>query len=159
MSVQVRPAEESDIRAMAALRAHERETEAFWQTSIRRYLSGERSPRQALLPRAAFVAEDKGVVMGFVACHRTTRYGCRGELQWINVAPEYRGRGVAGKLLKKMASWFVEQDSLRVCVDVDPQNSAARALYRKHGAQPLKEHWMVWKDIRSILSAGENPDE
>ena len=152
MSLQVRPAEERDIAAMAVLRAHEWETEAFWRSSIRRYLSGQHSPRQALPARVAFVAEDKGVVVGFVSGHRTKRYGCSGELQWVNVSPARRGRGIAGRLLEEMAAWFVEQHALRVCVDVDPRNIAARALYSKYGAQPLNEHWMVWKDVGSIIT-------
>jgi GNAT superfamily N-acetyltransferase len=88
--------------------------------------------------------------VGFVAGHRTRRYGCEGELQWINVVKEKRGCGVAGELLSKISAWFVEQKAFRICVDVDPKNAAARNLYAGYGARPLNEHWMVWENIIAI---------
>jgi ribosomal protein S18 acetylase RimI-like enzyme len=150
MSVSLRPARENDVPAMAAIRAREWETEAYWTARIRRYLRGEHSPQQALAARAAFVATDRDAVVGFVSGHRTRRYGCDGELQWINVIEERRGHGIAGKLLQQMAAWFVKQGVLRVCVDVDPKNTAARHLYKKYGARPLKPYWMVWEDARQM---------
>ncbi|HLJ26029.1 MAG TPA: GNAT family N-acetyltransferase [Candidatus Angelobacter sp.] len=98
--------------------------------------------------RTALVAVEDGALVGFVAGHGTRRYGCEGELQWINVAEAQRGQGVACTLLVKIAVWFAQQNALRVCVNVDPKNVAARGLYTKFGAQPLNEHWMVWEDIR-----------
>lgn len=156
MPLHVRAVEEWDIAGMAALRAREWETAAFWEARIGGYLRGEHSPRQSLPGRAAFVAEDAGTVVGFVAGHRTRRYGCDGELQWMNVALEHRGQGVAGALLAAMAGWFVEQDARRVCVNVDPKNAAARRLYAKFGAQPLNPHWMLWEDIGIVRERVEN---
>jgi RimJ/RimL family protein N-acetyltransferase len=151
MPIRVREAEEADVASMAALRAQEWETVAFWQSRIERYLKGEHSPQKALPTRVAFVAEDNGTVVGFVSGHRTTRYGCDGELQWINVAQEHRGRGIAGTLLERVANWFLQQQAPRVCVNVDPRNSAARRLYRKFGAEPLNEQWLVWPEIKIVL--------
>jgi|ERR1700733_5636342 len=151
MPIRVRRVEEADIVSMAAIRAQEWETEAFWKGRIERYLRGEHSPQKALPARTAFVAVDNGAVLGFVSGHRTSRYGCDGELQWINVAREYRGCGIAGTLLETIAHWFVQQQALRVCVNVDAKNTAARRLYRKYGAEPLNEHWLVWSDIRVIF--------
>jgi ribosomal protein S18 acetylase RimI-like enzyme len=151
MAIRVRQAEDADIASMAALRAREWETTAFWQSRIERYLRGEHSPQKALPTRAAFVAGDNGSVVGFVTGHLTSRYGCEGELQWINVAKEYRGRGIARTLLETVASWFVQQQASRVCVNVDPKNAAACGLYKKFGAQRLNEHWLVWPDIRVML--------
>lgn len=167
MTVKIKPAEDRDIAAMAALRAQEWETAAYWEALIGQYLRGEHSPQQALPPRTVLVAVDHdkdhnkvhgkdagnaGKVVGFVAGHRTCRYGCDGELEWINVAQEARGCGVAGTLLAAIAAWFVQQDALRVCVDVDPNNTAARGLYAKFGAQPLNDHWMVWEDVRVMTT-------
>jgi GNAT superfamily N-acetyltransferase len=135
---------------MAAIRARVWETEAYWLRRIGGYLSGEISPGQALPARAVFVAEDNGAVVGFVAGHRTQRHKCKGELEWIDVISECRGRGIAGRLLNTIADWFVSQNALRVCVDVAPQNAIARGLYAKHGAVPLNPHWMVWEDVRVI---------
>jgi ribosomal protein S18 acetylase RimI-like enzyme len=73
---------------------------------------------------------------GFVAGHRSQRFDCDGELQWIDVAEEFRGRGIAGRLLTEMAEWFVRHDARRVCVNVDPGNAIARRLYASRGAVP-----------------------
>src|ERR1700758_3272629 len=144
MPIRVRRVEEADIASMATLRAREWGTRAFWQARIEQYLRGEHSPQKTLPARTAFVAEENGAVVGFVSGHQTSRYGCDGELQWINVAKEHRGRGIAGTLLETVAGWFVQQQAPRVCVNVDPRNAAACGLYKKFGAQPLREHWLVW---------------
>jgi predicted GNAT family acetyltransferase len=150
MAVVFRPAEDGDLDAMATIRAREWETEEYWKRRIGGYMAVELSPHQALRARAVFVAVADGSVVGFVAGHRTRRYGCDGELEWINVAPEQRGRGIAGQLLAVMAAWFVEQGALRVCVDVEPKNTVARGLYARYGAERLNNHWMLWEDARAI---------
>lgn len=155
MAMTIRPVDASDIRAMASIRAQEWETEAYWERRIDLYLRGEMSPREALRARAAFVAVDEGRVTGFVAGHGTKRYQCDGELEWISVSKAERGKGVAGKLLRKIADWFVEHEMFRVCVDVEPKNGVARRLYTKYGARPLNEHWMVWEDVRSIIRSAK----
>ena len=141
-------AEEHDIAGMAALRAQTWGTEPYWAARIGGYLNGEHSPQQALAERVAFVALDGNVVVGLVAGHRTKRFGCDGELEWIDVAKERRGQGIADGLMAVMIQWFVQQGALRVCVNVAPENTVAQRLYARHGAVPLNEHWMVWNDIR-----------
>jgi GNAT superfamily N-acetyltransferase len=154
MPTRIRPAEEADVPAMASIRAREWETEAYWLDRIGNYLRGEDGPKQSLPARAVFVALERTEVIGFVAGHRTRRFGCDGELEWVNVVEENRGHGIACKLLQQMAAWFVEHDALRICVDVDPKNLAAWQLYSKFGAKPLRKHWMVWEDARLIGKAG-----
>jgi len=154
MTMEVRPAASSDIPAMAALRAEAWESAVFWEPRIQRYLSGE--PRLAMPARAVFVAVEAGSLVGFVAGHRTTRFRCDGELQWINVAQKGRQREVAGLLIGTIAHWFIGQGALQICVDVEPKNSAARALYAKFGARQLNDHWMVWDDIRTATVPSNN---
>ena len=146
MPVALRPVEHADIPQMAAIRAREWGTEPYWMHRIGSYLNGEDSPQQALPARVAFVAIDGTELVGFVAGHRTRRLGCDGELEWINVAEDRRASGIAYRLMAKIGAWFVEQAALRICVDVDPKNTAARRLYTRCGAQPLNDHWMVWED-------------
>ena len=148
MELIVRPVERSDIPGMAALRALEWQTEEYWIERIGLYLSGEHSPKQGLPSRAAFVAKEDDQLVGFVAGHLTRRFGCDGELEWVNVAPDRRGLGIADKLVARMGEWFVEQGARRICVDVAPENHAARKLYARCGAQVLNKHWMVWDDAR-----------
>jgi GNAT superfamily N-acetyltransferase len=153
MAVEVRSVEESDVPSMAAIRALEWGSAALWTDRIGRYLSGQHSPQQALTARTAFVAIDGSDLVGFIARHRTRRFGCHGELQWINVAKERRGLGVAGQLLVNIGMWFVAQDAQRICVNVDPTNLTARRFYTRHGAQVLNSCWMLWEDARVICTS------
>jgi GNAT superfamily N-acetyltransferase len=146
----VRPAEDSDVSAIAKLRADEWGDKIFWAERITRYRRGEHSPQQALSKREVFVAIDDGIVVGFVAGHLTRRFDCDGELQWINVAEHKRGEGVGDKLIARVGAWFVEHNARRICVNVASENTNARRLYARCGAKALKEAWMVWEDARSM---------
>ena len=147
----IRPAGERDVPAMAAIRAAEWETQPYWEKRIGAYLAGSISAQQAVPGHAVFVAEAADEVVGFVAGHRTTRHQCQGELEWIDVVASHRRRGVAGRMVVTLAGWFVEQQALRVCIDVKPENLVARGLYGKFGARPLNPYWMVWEDVRVVL--------
>jgi GNAT superfamily N-acetyltransferase len=104
----------------------------------------------ALPARVVFVADNDGAVVGFAAGHQPRRFGCNGELEWIDVAEEWRKLGIAAKLLAHLGSWFVKHHLPRVCVNVDLENAPARGFYAKHGAVALNEHWMVWEDAGSM---------
>lgn len=153
MSLIVRSADPSDVPAMAAIRARESQTQEFWEHRIGGYIEGSYSPQQALPDRIVFVAVQDGQAAGFAAGHRTRRLGCDGELQWVNIAEPWRGRGIAGALLIATGEWFASVGALRVCVNVDTANAAARALYAKFGAVPLQTAWMVWEDARTMRPA------
>ena len=146
-----RKARHSDIPTMAEIRAADWGTEEYWRKRIFQYLTHKLHPRDALRPRASFVCVQHRRIVGLIAGHLTHRYGCEGELEWISVRPECRGRGIASELLCRLAKWFVAHHAHRVCVDVEPSNQAARQLYARRGAEDLKPHWMVWKDIRSVF--------
>jgi ribosomal protein S18 acetylase RimI-like enzyme len=146
--VTIRRAEERDIPAMAAIRAAEWETQEYWERRIGNYLRGAIAAQHALPGYAAFVADLDGAVVGFIAGHRTTRHGCQGELEWIDVVQAQRRQGIAGQMVVRLAAWFIEQQALRVCIDVQPKNLVARGLYAKFGARPLNPHWMIWDDVR-----------
>ncbi len=140
---------------MVEIRAGDWGTVKHWTASIRRYLEGQHDPQEAKKPRVAYVATEGEVVVGFIAGHLTRRFQCDGELQWISVRPESRGRGIAIELLRSLARWFAQQNAGRVCVDVMPTNEAARRFYSRNGAVDLKPSWMVWDDIRLTQSANE----
>jgi ribosomal protein S18 acetylase RimI-like enzyme len=147
-----RKANDADIIPMAQIRDHEWGTENYWITRIGGYMRGEHHPQHALMPRIIFVAEDKEKIIGFIAGHLTTRLGCNGELEWINVIPEYRKTGVASELLYHLAKWFVEQNSTKVCIDVAAENIPAQKFYRKHGAKNLNNHWLFWEDMTVVMN-------
>ena len=146
-----RPAQLSDVPALARIRAQDWGDEEYWLRRVTAYMQGESHPQQSLPERVVFVAECEERVVGLVAGHLTRRYKCDGELEWINVLSEYQRRGVASVLLRGLAEWFKERNALRICVDVQPKNTVARSFYRQHGAEDLNLHWLVWPDIRRAL--------
>jgi predicted GNAT family acetyltransferase len=153
MPISFRTVEDSDIPAMARIRADEWGGMEFWIDRIARYKHGEHSPQKSLPERIIFVAvNDEGDVVGFVAGHRTQRHNCDGELQWVNVAGPNRGCGIAEKLIAKMGLWFVEQNAQRICVNVDSQNATARRLYARCGARDLSDQWMIWDNAQAMGS-------
>lgn len=146
--ITVRDATFADVPAMAAIRALYREAPPFWEERIGGYLAGSYSPQQALTLRGSFVAVSEPQVVGFVAGHHSRRLECDGELQWIDVSPQWRRRGIAAQLLGVMLGWFASNNLIRICVNVEPENEAARALYSRFGATPFGDFWMVWDDVR-----------
>ena len=117
------------------------------------YLDGNHHPRQALPPRIAFVALVGDDVIGYIAGHATTRYGCSGEVQYLYVTPIYRRSGVAQRLLREVARWFDANDIRRVCVNADLESAGAVPFYVAQGAIALNKHWYVWDDISVLLHA------
>lgn len=146
-----REASKSDVAAMARIRASSWGDEEYWKKRILGYMECEIHPRHALKPRVSFVATEEEAVVGLIAGHLTRRHGCDGELEWIDVVETRRGSGIAYGLLTRLAEWFVGQNALKICVDVQPSHTVARKFYRKHGADDLHPHWMIWKDIRMVL--------
>jgi ribosomal protein S18 acetylase RimI-like enzyme len=122
-----------------------------WQDRIAGYLQGELNPQQALATRAIYVADKGEKIVGFIAGHLTRRFGCDGELQWINVGSDYRGTGIALDLLRQLAAWFISQKALHICVNCAADNTAAQKFYQRHGARHLNEHWLTWEDISVLL--------
>lgn len=150
----IRPATIRDVPLMAALR-----DKSGWQGGanaerMAKYLSNEHHPQCAGPQRVAFIAIQDDELVGFVAGHSTTRFGCQGELQWMLVHPGYRGSSVASDLLIQIAEWFIQNDATHVCVNVEPDNSRARRFYRCHGAVGLSEYWLEWPDITKAKNRG-----
>lgn len=147
-----REATSADVPAMERCRAADAEAGPA-DPRIAAYLDGRHHPQQALAPRTAFVALAGDDVIGYIAGHATTRYGCSGEVQYLYVAPHYRRRGVARQLLRSMASWFQMRHIQRVCVNADIDSAGAVGFYTSRGAVPLNKYWFVWDDIALVLGA------
>jgi GNAT superfamily N-acetyltransferase len=152
-AIPIREATVADVPALAAIRARFWGTEEYWHERITGYLQRTLHPQHALPERVIYLAMIGSVPAGLVAGHLTRRFGCAGELEWIDVVPEHQRRGIASQLLRKQAEWFVSHNATRVCVDVQPDNVIARSFYTRHGAVPLNPHWMVWKDIAAVLKS------
>lgn len=148
-AVEYRRAELGDVPRLAGL---PRPGEAGGDPRMGAYLAGAHHPQHALAERAMWMAEAGGHAVGYVAGHLTRRFGCDGELQWIYVVPAWRRTGVASALLAHLAAWFVARGARRVGVDVG--DDAARPFYRRHGAEDLNRHWMVWPDVGAAVAPG-----
>jgi hypothetical protein len=73
----VRPGGLEDVPSMARLREASGWTGGADESTMRRYLAGEHHPQQATAPRAVFLAEALGELVGLIAGHLTTRAdGC-----------------------------------------------------------------------------------
>ena len=151
-NITYRAAGESDIPGIARLRAEQwgADKEEYWRNRIYRYMRGDVNPQQALPPRIVYVAVQDEVIIGFIAGHLTRRFGCDGELEWINVAAECRGTGTSFKLLQRLADWFVNQNASYICVNCAADNAVAQRFYKRHGAEAFNEHWLIWKDISAM---------
>ena len=153
MSVACREARVADAAEMGRIRDAGGWSGGATAAVMGRYLAGEHHPQHALAPRVGFVAEKRGELLGFIAGHLTRRFGCDGELQWVYVTPEYQGREIATMLLRQLAAWFVQQGARRICVNVEPANTRARAFYIRNGARELSSYWLEWPDIETVLAA------
>ncbi len=140
---------EEDLPKLAAIRAQNTGSLEHWTDRIRNYSQGISNPQKALAPRVLYCACENNQVVAFVAGHLSNRFDCDGELQWIDTMENYRGTGIASNLLKLLAQWFIKQEAYKICVD--PGTALARKFYQKNGATNLNDHWMFWKDIRSIV--------
>jgi ribosomal protein S18 acetylase RimI-like enzyme len=149
LNILYREATDKDIPLLAKIRSENWETEVYWKNRISAYLNYTNNPQQSLKARVIYVVCDGDKVIGFIAGHLANRYNCEGELEWIDVIEEYRRKGIASELVKLLAKWFIEQKSFKICID--PGNDNARLFYKKNGAEMLNNHWMYWKDIRTIL--------
>jgi ribosomal protein S18 acetylase RimI-like enzyme len=143
-----RTATDKDLPAVARLRSTHEDEVSFWQNRITQYLAGIHNPQKALPDRVVFVAEIDGAIVGFIAGQLTTRYDCDGELQWLDVAANFRRKKLASKLLRVLAQWFIQKEAYQVCVD--PGNDEARRFYFANDATNLNSHWMYWDDIRQL---------
>lgn len=70
-------------------------------------------------------------IQGFIVWHSLPD---ESELHLIAVSPEYRRRGIAGRLL---SHWFDNTPARRLLLEVRAGNHPAQALYRKHGFQNI----------------------
>ncbi len=155
--VTYRIAHPEDAEVVARLRSDGDDNENYYKQRIEGYLRGTHHPQWALEPRILIVAECGSDCVGYIAGHLTRRFDCDGELQWIHIAAEHRGLGVASELLGHLARWFQQHSAQRICVDVEPTNTRARRFYRRHGAIELNEHWLEWQDIAVVAEPKTDP--
>lgn len=148
----IRETEDSDIAAMARIRAAEWETEEHWNKRIHDYLAGELDPKFALKPRVSYTCCEAKSIIGFIAGHLTTRHSYEGELEWINVLPEKRRSGSRESYFVRWQNGSSYKTPCGSAWTSNLSNMIARRFYSRSGAENLKPHWMVRNDIAVVLS-------
>lgn len=152
-AVHYREAGSADVEEMARCRLADPEA-GIADPRMAAYFEGRHHPHEALAPRTGYVAVADGDVVGYIAGHRSRRFGCDGEVQYLFVAPHHRKQGVATVLLRLQAEWFKAQGATKVCVNVNLDSPTVRPFYAGRGAAALNEHWYVWPDIGALVGAG-----
>lgn len=126
---------------------------AFASTYEREAAFDEATWRSRTRTAAWFVAFDGTRAVGLVA-GRHEEGALAGERHVVSfwVAPDYRGRGVAGALLDAVVDWAREQGADVVTLWVVDGNEPATRLYVRHGFQPTGERQPVPGSVSAIES-------
>jgi ribosomal protein S18 acetylase RimI-like enzyme len=92
------------------------------------------------------VAEADQRIVGFaLGCmmekpRNAWRYGW---VEWLGVAPRYKRRGIAGRLLNQLTQLFINREARIMLVDTDEDNVEALAFFRRSGfGQELKHVYL-----------------
>ena len=146
-AVKIRPAVAGDLEALGKMR------NALWPESSVEEHERELVPILAgkapgIMPLVYFVAEDSGVIVGFVEVGlRSTADGCDwaravGYIEGWYVAESHRRRGVGAQLVAAAENWAREQGCTEMASDTQIDN-----------AQSLQAHLHLGYEIteRSIL--------
>jgi ribosomal protein S18 acetylase RimI-like enzyme len=83
---------------------------------------------------ATWVAEVEGRMAGFAIVEWTPATGQKmAHLQTIEVAPEYRGQGIASELLRRTEGSARAVGAEEIQLHVDAENAGAIRIYQVHG--------------------------
>lgn len=81
------------------------------------------------------VAVDDGTVTGFAESYVVERRGRVGEIDWLHVHPDYRGRGVGSDLLDQVEKALRDTDVATIEGRVLADNEAGMSFYEREGYQ------------------------
>lgn len=137
------PATLNDLPALCRLRAEYQGHALEWEPRITAYMIGQQTPAFGLPDRQVFVAVEDNEVVGIIAGHLTTRFHCQGEIHWLHVQANRRGRRIADKLLAAMLDWFRTHNAQKICIEVPPSNDAARKFLSRHHADSIGPLWLT----------------
>ena len=112
------------------------------------YINKTSSPRFALDPRIIYLACDGEHVVGYGACHHTTKRGIEAELQSIYVLKEYQGQGIGTALFVKVVSWLLAEGKNSLLTGFYGANPYVR-FYQKLEAD-ITEGPAIWRDLQQL---------
>ena len=88
-----------------------------------------------------YVAEFKGTVVGsgYAQIQNSVAYKKPKQFVYLGfmyVHPEYRGKGINGKLIQKLVEWAKDKKIHEIQLDVYAENKSALVAYKKLGFKP-----------------------
>ncbi|HTP68401.1 MAG TPA: GNAT family N-acetyltransferase [Dongiaceae bacterium] len=87
-----------------------------------------------------WLAEDRGVAVGCIALRALRdKIGC-GEIKRLYIRPEYRGQGLADRLLEALESYAKEIGYEWLYLDTAADMKAAARFYEKKGFEPCERY-------------------
>jgi len=104
------------------------------------YIGPQIIEKYTKFPEWQFVAEEKGEIVGFVI---NEVMGDKIHLCWIAVLPDFHGKGIGGKLLKKPEAKAIKKGIKKIFLDTP----FARNFYLKYG---FKEKEKIFRLVRDI---------
>lgn len=125
MEPTIRPVKAADLATV-----HRIEVGSYpdpWPRSIFHLMRGR-------APDLFIIAEAEGAVIGY-AIGEVERRGARrvGHVMNIAVAPGWRRRGLAGRLLDELEFRFAEKGAAASYLEVRASNTSAKTLYKRRG--------------------------
>ena len=87
--------------------------------------------------RATFIAFSDDLPIGIAALYRDKDRMDVGEVLQVWVAPEFRSKGVAQKILDAVFQWAGENRFRTILATITKGNERARQFYRKYGFKDL----------------------
>jgi RimJ/RimL family protein N-acetyltransferase len=112
------------------------------------------------------IADGTGAVLGLAVVPRIDRETRTAELGYV-VAPQARGRGVAGAALLQLTDWaFQELGALRLELMISPENGPSQRVAQRcgyvhegtlrslHFKQALREDTQIWSRLPSDPAPG-----
>jgi GNAT superfamily N-acetyltransferase len=125
------------------------------------YINRTRSPNLALDPRIVILACAEQDVVGYIACHQTTKWSVDAELQSLYLLKPYQGRGIGTALFSLSVAWLEKSGLRSLGVGIHP-NSPYNRFYEKLGGVQRDAHtytWTDWRQLQSLLpdSASVSP--
>ncbi len=69
------------------------------------YIRKTRNPSKSKDPRVIYAAFDGVLMVGYAACHHTTKWGVESELQSMYVLKDYQGQGIGTHLFELLVNW------------------------------------------------------
>ena len=132
MSLLVRKLAARDLDEVLVLAADSLEAPHWNRRDYEQILLAE--PSDPLL-RCGLVADSGGKVAGF-AVTSWLRQEAVAEVEGLFVDLDYRRQGVGSALIAACMTWAAKAGAFKVRLEVRASNTAAHALYRRHGFSP-----------------------